>query len=406
MMAQKQQHRSLMSKVGKIVFPILFLTVGVAAAAYFQASKPGVKKIRPKPAVLAVETTRAKRGSANVVVSCMGEAVPAQEINLEAEVSGTVISMNDNFIPGGVIPAGEEIIRLDDRDYRIQLKKAQSAVVNAKANFDIESGEQSVAREELEIIKKLSVKSLEANEDLVLRKPYLAQVEAALDSAKADLDQARIDLSRTVLRAPFDCLVTARSANLGTYVSSQDAVGTLVGSDEYWIEAAVPLDRLALLDLNQKGGAPTRVVSQTGDGEWSGRAVRLTGALTDQTRMAKVLVVVKDPLGLGRTDNASYTPLILGDYVQALIQGKQLQDVLALPRKALRAGDTVWTVEDGRLAIRPVKTAWKDDEHAFIASGVSPEDQIVVSDISTPVAGMQLSVLNADSNGNSGAQQQ
>jgi hypothetical protein len=72
----------------------------------------------------------------------------------------------------------------------------------------------------------------------------------------------------------------------------------------------------------------------------------------------------------------------------------------------LRAGDTVWTVEDGRLAIRPVKTAWKDDEHAFIASGVSPEDQIVVSDISTPVAGMQLSVLNADSNGNSGAQQQ
>lgn len=393
-----------MSKVGKIFFPLLFLTVGVAAAAYFQVSKPEMKKIRPEPTVLTVETAKAEFGSANVELSCMGEVVPAQEIDLEAEVSGVVVSINENFIPGGVIPAGEEILRLDDRDYRINVKKAQSSVVGAKADLDIENGEQSVAREELAIIKKLS-KSIQANEELVLRKPYLAQVEAALDSAKADLDQARIDLSRTVLRAPFDCLVTARSANLGSYLSTQDSVGTLVGSDEYWVEAAVPLDRLGMLDLNQKNGAPARVVSQTSDGEWSGRAVRLTGTLTDQTRLAKVLVVVKDPLGLKHQDNAPYSPLILGDYVQAFIQGRKLKDVFVLPRRALRTGDTVWTVQDGRLAIRSVKTAWKDDEHVFITSGVSPEDQIVVSSISAPVAGMPLATLNS-SNDNAGANPQ
>ncbi len=257
----------------------------------------------------------------------------------------------------------------------------------------MESGQQEVAREELRIIRELSPDVVDADTDLVLRKPHLAQVEADLDSARADLERARLDLSRTVLRAPFDCLVTQRNVNLGSYVNSQEVLGTLVGVKEYWIEAAVPLDRLKLLDLNQPGGAPARVLSQTGEGRWSGRALRLTGALTEQTRMARVLVTVQDPLGLD--SNATSDPLVLGDYVAAVIQGRKLADVFALPRSALRPGDVVWTAEDGRLAMKPVRTAWKDDARIYVAEGLAPGDMVIVSDIPAPVPGMAVEAIKS-----------
>ncbi len=371
----------------KILLPVLLLALGVGVAWRFMSSAPRPGRGERKAATPLVDVMTVRRGPVSTKVKCMGVVAPAIEVELNPEVSGTIIHMADGFAPGGRINQGDEILTLDPRDYEIEVVKQKSAVAQAAADVQIEDGYQKVVKDELKYLQDASRLTIKET-DLVLRKPNYAQVLAVLASAKADLDKARLDLDRTKITAPFNALVIERDANIGAYVSEQEALGTLVGTDEYWIEAAVPLDRLANIDFDAKGGAPARIISQTGEGEWTGRALRPTGTLTDKTRMAKVLITVADPLGLKKDDPGP--TLVLDDYVSVEIEGRPLANAVALPRETLREGGVVWVLSDGRLDIREVDPVWKDGEHIYIASGLEDGDQVVMTELGAPVAGMRL----------------
>ena len=67
-----------------------------------------------------------------------------------------------------------------------------------------------------------------------------------------------------------------------------------------------------------------------------------------------------------------------------------LRSVMALPRTAIKDDNTVWVNQNNTLDIRKVTLAWKDETNVYIQKGISPGDQVVVSDLSTPVQGMAL----------------
>jgi RND family efflux transporter MFP subunit len=294
-------------------------------------------------------------------------------------------------VPGGRIPKGAEILRLDPADYEVALAKARSALEEVRADQRIEQGSQTIAREELRLLSE-SAGDTVLPTDLALRKPQLQQAQAAVASAEADLRQANLNLKRTVVTAPFNAMITERSVNMGAHVNTQESLVTLVDTDEYWVEVAVPVDQLKHLDLT--AGSKTVIRTQAAAGERLGRAVRTTGSLSDTSRMATVIVAVSDPLALEAEDETQ--PLVLGDYVSVEIQGRPMASVLELPRAALRDGDTVWVYADGRLEIRSVTLAWKAGDRVLINGGVAAGEQIIVSDLSFPVKGMKLTRSNSD----------
>ena len=112
--------------------------------------------------------------------------------------------------------------------------------------------------------------------------------------------------------------------------------------------------------------------------------------------MATVILSVSDPLGLKADDPAS--PLIIDDYVFVEIAGRELSGVIELPRSSLQDGDTVWVCNDNTLDIRPVTLAWKNTDNVYIKSGLSPGNQIVTSEIASPVQGMALRIIDARQN--------
>lgn len=374
----------LFLRLGKGLLPLAIIGLGIIVAISFMKTRPTVSRSSPKPQPVPVQVSTAQLENATVTVTSMGTVVPSREITLQAQVSGKVVAMADDFLPGGRIDRDTELLRIDPRDYDIELDKKESAVARARADLRLEEGQQDVARQEFQLLRDSSEASLEES-DLALRRPQLLQARADLSSALADLDQARLNLSRTVVTAPFNALITERNVNLGSLVSSQDDLATLVSIDEYWVEVLVPLGRLPFLDLQQQGGCSVEIVSQTGAGTWSGRTLRLTGTVDEESRMATVLISVSDPLERGRQ-------LMLGDYVAAVIQGRVLNDVVVLPRSALRQGDTVWVHVQGRLRMQQVKVGWKAPEVVYLSSGIEPGQQVVTSDLPTPVAGMRISV--------------
>ena len=77
----------------------------------------------------------------------------------------------------------------------------------------------------------------------------LAIAEADVTAARAALEKSRLDLSRTTLTAPFDCVVTSENVDLGALVTPQTQLATLVGTDEYWVRVTIPVSQLRWIHI-------------------------------------------------------------------------------------------------------------------------------------------------------------
>jgi hypothetical protein len=109
--------------------------------------------------------------------------------------------------------------------------------------------------------------------------------------------------------------------------------------------------------------------------------------------MAAVYVSVKDPLSL-RPENSEKPQLLLGSFVRAEIEGSQLASVVAINRDYLREGDRVWLMNgDNSLEIREVDIIAKNNDLIFIGSGLADGEKLIVSGLSSPVAGIPVKLL-------------
>ncbi len=395
-MKSSVRHKWGARKSMKIMVPLLIIIAGGGAFAYFKLTPPQIKRTPPKLQPTAVAVLEVEKTDVTATVAAMGTVVPSREITLRARVTGEIRKMASDFEPGGRIAKNAMIFEIDPSDYEVAVEKALSTLEKAEADLALEKGNQTIAREELQLLEDSLSESMPAT-DLLLRKPQLKQALATVSSAKAELHQARLNLGRTIVRAPFNALVVERNVNIGSHVGTQDTLATLVCTDTYWVEAAVPLDRLSVIRAGLIRGSSALVRSQTGTGIWHGIVIRVAGKLTEKSRMASVIISIPDPLGLNGDTRS--VPLILNDYVSVEIKGRQFSSVIRLPRLALRDGDTVWVYQDGRLDVRQVKVKWKERDEVFLKEGVLAGDKIIVSDLAAPVQGMQLMIFGQNSRG-------
>ena len=126
-----------------------------------------------------------------------------------------------------------------------------------------------------------------------------------------------------------------------------------------------------------------------------GRVIRLRPDIEARGRMAKVLVCVKDPLGL---KDCSNNLLLLDSYVRAEIEGVVVKSVFMLDRSLLRNDDQVWVfAKDKSLRIQNVKVLYRGENYVLVSNGISSGDKIVTTDISAPVEGMALRLRGGES---------
>ncbi|MDY7109264.1 MAG: efflux RND transporter periplasmic adaptor subunit [Planctomycetota bacterium] len=370
---------------------VCIVLIGAAAGATYliYSTEPTAERetVTRKTAAL-VETTAAGRGTYRPRLEVLGVVEPARDVVLGPRVSGQIVRLEPAFVPGGLVKAGQELLRIDPADFEQVLTSRQAELEQVQASLAIEEGRQEVARQEFELLGE-EIDS--ANRALVLREPQIRSIRAQLRAAEAAVEQAKLDLSRTTVSAPFDAQILSRTANLGSQVAPGDALARLVGVDEYWVMASVPLRDLRWISFPQDGGRGSSVqirhTTAWGPGAVRGGYVsRLIGNVDQQSRLARVLVVVPDPLAR-ETDGP---PMILGTIVELQIEGQPLAGVVRLDREYLRQNDTVWVMADGKLDIREVEVVFRDAEHAFVRSGLDEGEDVVTTSLATVTQGLPL----------------
>lgn len=338
-----------------------------------------------------VDVIRADQGSYTPNIRATGTVEPSQDVMLSPRVEGEIIELSGNFTPGGYVEKGDLLLQIDPSDYRNALQQRQSELRSSEANLMIEMGQQNVAEQDYALLDdSLSSES----KALVLREPQLNTARAMVESAEAAVQQARLNLDRTTIRAPFDAYILSRNANVGSQVTPGDQLGRLVGRDTYWVSAMIPVASLRWISVpdNGGGGSDVRIRNRTSwneDEYRTGEIFRLVGALEDQTRMASLLISVEDPLSY-LPENSGNPKLMIGSFVETIIQADELENVIRLSRDYVRQNDTVWVMEDSRLQIKNVDVLFRDADYAYITDGLKDGDQIVTTTLSTVVEGTRL----------------
>jgi RND family efflux transporter MFP subunit len=381
----------------KVIIILLIILSSIAIAFFFSKTQPKAKKTKPPRLPVVVDITRAVTGSHQIVISAMGTVIAEKEVELKSPLTGEIIEVSPEFIPGGLFAKGDTILRIDPADYQLNVKRTESLLKSAEAALAIEMGHQSVAKKEFDIINQTSVNKIN-NSDLALRKPYLDKAKAQLEIARTEYDQAVLNYTRTIIQAPFNAVVINRSVNKGSNVSSQSVIGTFAGTDAWWVEISVPVEQLKWLTIpSQKVKNGSRVDIFTKNGTvWHGEIIRLTGSLSNQSRMAKLIARIDFPLQTNQ-DIPDATPLLLGSYVSVSIHGHTVDNVTAISRALVRDNDTIWVYDEGVLSIRHPRIIWKDRKIILAETDIKDGEAIVISNLFAPVDGMKLRLPESDS---------
>ncbi|HCS54659.1 efflux RND transporter periplasmic adaptor subunit [Rubinisphaera sp.] len=394
--SDRKPKRNWLRIVGSVLACLLIMGAATGAIVYINTTEPTAKQTKAtrKSAAL-VETVTVQLGTYSPRIAVLGTVQPAQQIILSPRVSGQVAMLSDKFVPGGMVKFGDLLLQIDSTDFDNTLSIRKSELDQIEASLQIEEGRQLLAKQELELLED-TIKDL--NRSLVLREPQIASIRAELAAAKAEMDRAQIDLDRTNVKAPFDAQILSRSVNVGSQVTPGDELAELVGVDEYWIMASVPMRSLRWIQFPDTDGESSEVILRNPDTwppgvERTAQVTRLIGTLDEQTRLARVLITVADPLGLKK----KAPPLILDSLIETEIQGRAIENVTRLEREYIRDNDTVWVMKDNLLEIRDVEITYRDAKYAYIKTGLEDGEEVVTTNLATVASGIRLRKIETPS---------
>ncbi|MGI9328178.1 MAG: efflux RND transporter periplasmic adaptor subunit [Pseudomonadales bacterium] len=372
---------------------LLIPTAIVAAFSFgaltLMATAPELQPDTPEPIAVTVRVQEVNPTDLRLKIHSQGSVMPSTESQLIPEVSGRVSWVSPSLVAGGYFDKGDVLVRIEPQDYRNSKDRARAGLVRAEA-------EQEHAKFEYQRMVSLAERQLASKSQLedALRKLRVA--DATLTDARAGLSQARQELGRTELRAPFAGLVRNETVDIGQFVSRGSSIGSIYASDRVEVRLPISDRQLAFLDLpiGHQGAiaeseqAPVILSAEYAGRNirWAGQIVRTEASIDTTSRMVYLVAQVNA--------EEQEAPLNVGLFVEAEIQGRHASDIVVLPRTALRNGNQVLIVDDNnRLRYRDIKTLRLYQDDVLIENGLIAGELVCVSPIQTAIDGMGVTPI-------------
>jgi RND family efflux transporter MFP subunit len=358
---------------------IAVLAIGIAVVMFFKYGKPAPEQVD----IVAVNTPvidvfQISPGPIVMTVHTQGTVKPWLEIDVLSQVSGEVKEVAGSFAEGGFFTKDDTLVHVDEQNYQTGLLRARAQLADAEQALALEKGRALQAKREWR-----NLGDEDAN-DLFLRKPQLQSAKAQVAAAKGDVASAKLDLEYTKINLPFAGRIKSTHVNIGQFVSNGMKVASVFSTEK--VEVRLPLsdNQVALLDLpiNHGNQALTDGVPVLLNGvfsgqtwQWEGVIKRTSAVIDDRSRFFYAVAEVYDPF----KQVEAIPPLNIGQFVRAEIRGRIVDDAMILPRRALRAGDRIWTVDKfNKLRSIKVNVLQSVDDQITVQLTM-PSDQLTIA---------------------------
>lgn len=379
----------------RFVLPFLIVLVGFGIAAILMVTGPKIEPRAPQSRAPLVRVLNVSPRTVQLSTLTHGTVVPRTESELVPEVSGRIISISPAMVSGGFFSQGEVLISIDPLDYEDALEQAKAGLTRSQSDL---ANARTAHKRQLDLARKQST-SASQRDDALNR---LRIAEATLREARVKRSRAERDLARTRLIAPYDGRVRKEKVDVGQFVNRGTSVATIYATDVAEVRLPIHDEELAYLDLsllahNMDIEDPVKVTLRArfagGNHEWQGKVVRTEGELDPRTRMINVIAQVALPYAPVN----DRPPLSIGLFVEAEIHGKQVDNVVVLPRSALRGANQVYVVDnDNRLRFRDIDVLRIVADQVYIKGGLQPGERVCISALENALDGMSVRLQSSD----------
>ena len=317
------------------------------------AAPPATVQIGPENAV------SVERGTIVVGPTLSGELRPQREAKIRAELGGSMLEVRVE--EGQTVARGALLGRIETRTLEDAKQSASSAVRSAENQLN-------VARREAERTEKLVSAGALAARDLDVVNNTVSSAEAQVADAKAKLASADRALGDTVIRSPFQGIVSKRSVNVGDVVSNGTELFTIIDPSSMKLEASVPSDDLRAL----RAGAIVEFTVRGYDTKFQGRIERIAPQADAATRQVPIYVAIPNVGG----------KLVAGLFAEGRVVSQSASGIV-VPSNAVNTADPakpwVLRVNDGKTERVDVTLGLRDprSEVVNVASGLNEGDVLL-----------------------------
>ncbi len=328
----------------------------------------------PPPGVL---VAKVQNRAISETVEYVGRTVAVNDVSLRAQVEGYLLERR--FEEGGDVEQGAELFVIDPALYEAGVAAAEGTVAQTKAAL-------ARANKDLQRYKTLIKKQNVSRQKLDEAESDKLQEQANLKSAEAALQKAQIDLSHTVIKAPFKGRIGRASASVGDLVTRQsEELARLVELDPIYANFSVSERDV----IEAKRG-----FQQAGEDESELTKLEVTlrlpeGSLYEHVgRLDFIDNVVDRKTGTvvlrAKFDNPDKL-LVPGLYVSTMLGREETTDKLVIPQAAVQedqAGKFVLVVgPDNKVELRHIETGESHAGVLVVRSGLNPDERVIVQGI-------------------------
>lgn len=371
----------------KYLRPLIIIGISTAIAAVLymlgQISPDAIQKKDPMDVNVQILTPI----DYQIKIKSTGTTTPITKTVLTSEVGGEVIYRSKKFSEGSSVISGEILAKIDDTDLQLQYKNALLQLASAEVQFAVQQAEAEIAQEAWDKVGE------GIPQELTTKKPQLKQAKAALEVAKAQVQSAEKKLDKTEITAPYTGRIQNINIDLGSTIIPGQPVGSMYTSNEIEVTLSVKDSDLQFLDIpmdgrklnpNQKSIVIIKSLYKGEMQEWAGNLERVDGVIDPMTRMIKLIANFKNNF-----IEETKPILPIGLFVEAEINGKQLEDIFMIPNSALTPNDELLFLnQDDALEIRKVSVLTKMKNHILVKEGMKAGERVVVSKLSIATNGM------------------
>jgi multidrug resistance efflux pump len=431
------------------IAPVAILGAAIFAFLVLGGPKSPPRRAKEALTAVSVRTASVEQHPEGLDLEVEGVVVPLREVTLGAEVAGRVLRKTEACNDGQMVTAGTLLFEIDPRDYELEVARLEKEL--SQASLAIEELEEEVAqnaasvelaRRQVELARREATRLeglkadkvvTESEHDRAVRDELAAanalsnlegqkrvfakrrtRLTEARSLAETMLEKANLDLSRTKITSPVTGIVVEDLIEQDSFIAKGAALVTIEDTSATEVKTSLRMDEVARVWGGRTVTDPThgfpevpaKVVFTFADRryEWDGSLTRQEGrGLDEKTRTLPCRVRVPEPTKVRALDRygaplpalppEAPRSLLRGMFVQVVLHVDVPQPLVSVPQEAMRPTGDLFVMRDGKLVIvRPRRF------HAAAGrivvdeaeSGVVPGDRVVVSQIPTPVEGMEL----------------
>ena len=323
-----------------------------------------------------------------VTFEFVGQTESSSQVQIVARVSGFL--EEKVYTEGSMVKAGDVLFRQDPKPFRAALNAAKGALAAQQARYQ-------VARDNLARVQPLVALNALAQKDLDDAIGMEQTAAAAVEIAKADVEQAELDLGYTTIKSPVAGASSYARVNVGSYLDAQNSLLTYVSPlDPMYVNFSLSENEKLQFDTEQKAG---RLKPPAAD-EYKVQVILADGSIFEkQGRITFADADFDQDTGTYRLRATFPNPdgsLRQGQFVRVRVIGAVRPNAILVPQKAVlqgAQGHFVMIVDkDNKAQIRPVQVGAWNGADWFINGGLSGGDAVVIEGLALLSPGTLVAV--------------